>query len=61
MLSFIQILINNYDGSKEMKKNILINDINIYQCKYSKNIDEVIKYYNEYTILFRRRRITLKK
>ena len=29
MLSFIQILINNYDGSKEMKKNILINDINI--------------------------------
>ena len=61
ILTFLEILINNYDGSKEMKKNILDSDINIYHCKDRKNIDEVIKYYNEYTILFRRRRITLKK
>ena len=47
ILTFIQILIDNYDGSKEMKKNILNNDINIYQCNNSNDIDEVIKYYKE--------------
>ena len=51
MLTFLKILIYNYDGSKEMKKNILDSDINIYHCKDRKNIDEVIKYYNEYTII----------
>ena len=51
ILTFIQILIENYDGSIEMEKNILNNNINIYQCKDSKNIDEVIKYFNEYTII----------
>ena len=51
ILTFLEILIDNYDGSKEMKKNILKNDINIYHCKDRKNIDEVIKYYNEYTII----------
>ena len=51
MLTFLEILIKNYDGSKEMKKNILDSDINIYHCKDSDNIDEVIKYYNEYTII----------
>ena len=51
ILVFLEILIDNYDGSIEMKKNILDNDINIYHCKDRKNIDEVIKYYNEYTII----------
>ena len=30
ILTFLQILIGNYDGSIEMEKNILINNINIY-------------------------------
>ena len=51
MLTFIQILIDNYDGSIEMKKNILNNDIKIYQCKYTDNFDEVIRYYNKYNII----------
>ena len=42
MLTFLEILINNYDGSNEMKKNILDYNIKIYQCKDSDNIDEVI-------------------
>ena len=51
MLTFLQILIDNYDGTEEKEKNILDSDINIYQCKDSDNIDEVIKYYNEYNII----------
>ena len=46
MLSFIQILINNYDESVEMKNSIRNNHINIFQCKDNKNINELIKYYN---------------
>ena len=46
ILTFLQILIDNYDGSKEMKKNILDNDIKIYQCKDSDNSNE----YNIMTI-----------
>ena len=53
ILSFIQVLIDNYDGSDKMKKNILDNNIKIYQCKDKKNIDEVIKYYNKYNIIQR--------
>ena len=33
ILSFLQILINNYDGSYEMKNNIMKNNIYIYKCK----------------------------
>ena len=33
-----------------MKNNIVDYCIKIYQCKDSKNIDEVIKYYKEYNI-----------
>ena len=51
MLTFLEILINNYDGSNEMKKNILDYNIKIYQCKDSDNIDEVIKYYKNYNII----------
>ena len=50
MLSYIQILINNYDISYEMRNCILNNCIKIEQCKDNKNIDELIKYYNGYNI-----------
>ena len=45
ILSFMQLLIDNYDGTNEMKNNIVEYCIKLYQCKDSKNIDEVIKYY----------------
>ena len=51
MLSYIQTLINNYDESVEMRNCILNNCIKIEQCKDNKNIDELIKYYNEYNIV----------
>lgn len=57
MLSFIQILIDNYDGSTEMKNYILDTQINIYECKDSSNSNEVIKYYKNYNIM---KRLTLK-
>ena len=51
LLSFLQILIDNYDGSIKMKNNILDNEINIYKCNDNANVDDVIKYYKEYTII----------
>ena len=51
MLSYIQTLINNYDESVEMRNCILNNCIKIEQCKDNKNINELIKYYNEYNIV----------
>ena len=51
MLSFIQILIYNYDGSIEMKNNIMNKEINIYKCEENPNADDLIKYYNEYNII----------
>ena len=51
MLSFLQILIANYDGSVEMKNSIVNNRINISKCKENPKIDDVIKYYNEYNII----------
>ena len=51
MLSYIQILIDNYDGTTEMKNYILDTHINIYECKDSTNSNEVIKYYKEYNII----------
>ena len=51
ILSFIQILIDNYDGSYEMEKNIKRNTIYIYKCKENANTNDLIKYYNEYTIV----------
>ena len=34
-----------------MKNSILDNEIKIYECKESSNIDEVIKYYKRYNII----------
>ena len=34
-----------------MKKNILNNHINIYKCTIKENVDNVLKYYNDYSIL----------
>ena len=51
MLSFLQILINNYDGSTEMMNNILKNRIIIDKCKDNANVDDIIKYYNKYNII----------
>ena len=51
MLSFLQILIDNYDGSVEMKNSILAHKINISKCKENANVDDLIKYYNEYNII----------
>ena len=50
MLSFIQTLINNYDESVKMRNYIINNNIKIEKCKNNKNVDELIKYYNEYKI-----------
>ena len=51
ILSYIQTLINNYDESVEMRNCILNNCIKIAECLDNKNIDELIKYYNEYNII----------
>ena len=51
MLSYIKILIDNYDGSIEKKNSILNNKINIYKCEENVNADDLIKYYNEYSII----------
>ena len=42
----MQIFIDNYDESVEMKNNILNNHIKIEKCTVNKKIDELIKYYN---------------
>ena len=55
MLSFLQILINHYDGSNEMKNTIMRNDINIYKCRENTNVDYLIKYYNQYNIIEQKR------
>ena len=49
-LSFFKILINNYDGTINMKKNIMRNKIKLYICKKNANIDVLIKNYNEYIL-----------
>ena len=54
MLSLLQILMDNYDGSIEMKNNILNNKINIYKCKDNMQIDDsydLVQYYNDYIIV----------
>ena len=51
LLSFMEVLIDNYDDSIEMKNNIFNNLIMIYKCIGSKNNDEIIKFFNEYNII----------
>ena len=50
MLSYMQILISNYDESVEIRNCILNNCIKIEQCKDNMNIYELCRYYNEYNI-----------
>ena len=51
LLSFMEVLIDNYDDSIEMKNNIFNNLIMIYKCIGSKNSDEIIKFFNDYNII----------
>ena len=50
ILSLLQILIYNYDGSAEMKKSIIQNHINIYKCDINNKPEDVIHYFNQYKI-----------
>ena len=60
MLSFLQILIDNYDGSIEMKNTIMSNKINIYQCGKILNLYDLIEYFNEYNIIEKKKRTNAK-
>ena len=51
ILSFFQILIDNYDGSVEMKNNIMKKKIHIYQCEEIMHVNDLIKYFNSYNII----------
>ena len=51
VLSFIQILIDNYDQSNEMRNAILSSHITIKECDNRNSIKDVIKYYREYTFI----------
>ena len=47
----MRILINNYDGSTEMKVDLTSNLINIFICKESNNADGVVNYFKNYSII----------
>lgn len=48
----LQILVDNYNDSKEMESNIILNsNIQYYYCENDKNIDDVIDYYKTYSII----------
>ena len=51
MLAYIQVLFDNYDQSAVMKRQILSNHINIYKCKETNNVQNVIHYYSDYNII----------
>ena len=52
VLSLIQKLIDNYNGSKMMERNIILNsNIQIYKCKNDNSLDNVINYYKTYSII----------
>ena len=51
VLSFIKILIDNYDQSNEMRNAILSSHITIKECDNRNSIKDVIKYYREYTFI----------
>ena len=51
IISFIQVLIDNYDGSSEMKSNIMQKEITIYSCNDTKTINNVTQYYKDYSII----------
>ena len=47
----MRILINNYDGSTEMKVDLTSNLINIFICKESNSADGVVNYFKSYSII----------
>ena len=49
ILNLLKKLAEHYDGSYRLN-NFLNSSINIYNCEYSNNINEVIRYYKEYVI-----------
>ena len=51
ILSLMRILINNYDGSTEMKVDLTSNLINIFICKESNSADGVVNYFKNYSII----------
>ena len=52
VLSLLQKLIDNYNDSKIMKRNIILNsNIQIYKCKNDNSLDNVIDYYKTYSII----------
>ena len=52
IITLMQTLIENYDGSAIMKENIIENShINQTQCKTDANINEIISYYNNFYIV----------
>ena len=61
MLSYLEILIDNYDGSIKTENNIMKNKINISKCKENPNIDDIIKYYNEYYIVENKKKINIEE
>ena len=52
ILSLLQKLIDNYNDSKIMKRNIVLNsNIQVYKCKNDNSLDNVIDYYKTYSII----------
>ena len=47
----MRIVINNYDGSTEMKVDLTSNLINIFICKESNSADGVVNYFKNYSII----------
>ena len=47
----MRILINNYDGSTEMKVDLTSNLINLFICKESNSADGVVNYFKNYSII----------
>ena len=51
ILTFFKILIDNYDGSVEMKNTIMKKKIYIYQVEEKRYVKDLIKYFNTYNII----------
>ena len=51
ILQFIQKIIDNYDDNTIITDKIIKGPISIYKCDNNSTIDDLIKYYNEYTII----------
>lgn len=51
ILTLLQTLIKNYNGSLIIEDTINNSNISIYKCKDSKSLTEVIQYFNNYNII----------